>query len=645
MAQPHNPSVINDQLGSLSLQGTNGPSAPNTRPGQGVSHGYPGNPQATATHRYYPSVPSGAAAPQQTYAGMYSTSGSGDAAAPGYPQQSSDGSVAPSMGFPTSQVTSSNGTGSVAGQIPSQVGAGWTPESVQPTSAGAPGQYGHYGHLQYAPSFNTAAGTGHTAAMSAAAASAVHSASGAAPPAGPAAVSHHSAAGAAGSTVNSSSGGNFVMPQAVPSSQWVLQDKLPQPPTQQLIGPMVRFNGYDPSTGTYAVSVLVVSNSSLSNSTMQLHYAVNAPATQQAPAQVLDEFMGYRFWRFDIQLQLVDQPAVVNYLVGLVGGQAPLAAHSFQLPARSEPWRWIFYSCNGFHEDEPEHKYGGIAYMWKDVMQRHQQMRFHLQVGGGDQLYCDRVFLLPTLKPWLNIDDPHVRSKQPFTPAMLQEVEQYYFGHYAHHFSDPVFAPALANIPFTFSWDDHDIFDGWGSYPDYLQRSAVFQGMFAVARRFYLLFQQHCRYDNATFISNTMGEYSYHQVHNIGPNVLMILPDTRSERTIHQVLPPPAWDMLLHEVTRRLDARPGAIQHLLVLLPVPIVYPKIPVSESILSSMSGAMARSKPMRDAVGKLAGSTSGAVSVFNEPDLLDDLLDHWTSGDHVQERQMLVRRLQVC
>lgn len=25
------------------------------------------------------------------------------------------------------------------------------------------------------------------------------------------------------------------------------------------------------------------------------------------------------------------------------------------------------------------------------------------------------------------------------------------------------------------SWDDHDIFDGWGSYPDYLQKSAVFQ--------------------------------------------------------------------------------------------------------------------------------------------------------------------------
>lgn len=30
------------------------------------------------------------------------------------------------------------------------------------------------------------------------------------------------------------------------------------------------------------------------------------------------------------------------------------------------------------------------------------------QVGGGDQLYCDPVFELPTVKQWLSVDDPHV---------------------------------------------------------------------------------------------------------------------------------------------------------------------------------------------------------------------------------------------
>ena len=43
----------------------------------------------------------------------------------------------------------------------------------------------------------------------------------------------------------------------------------------------------------------------------------------------------------------------------------------------------------------------------------------------------------------------------------------------------------------TMTWDDHDIFDGWGSYPDGLQNCPVFQGCYQAARRFYLLFQQH----------------------------------------------------------------------------------------------------------------------------------------------------------
>lgn len=418
---------------------------------------------------------------------------------------------------------------------------------------------------------------------------------------------------------------------------------LPPQPQQQIVGPHVRFNDYDPASGSWGVSVLVVASPGLAGSTVQLHYAVNAPASQSAPSMVLDEFMGYKFWRFDIKVALAEQPGVLNYLVGLVGGQAPIASHSICLPARQEHWRWVFYSCNGFHEDAPQVKYGGISNLWRDLMQRHTQARYHLQVGGGDQIYADRLFHAPSLQPWLKIDNHEVRAREPFTPGMLAEVEQFYFGSYMAHFAEPAFAAALAAIPFTFSWDDHDIFDGWGSYPDYLQRSAVFQGLFAVARRFYLLFQQHARYDNASTISATLGEYSYHQVRSIGPNVVLLSPDTRSERTINQVVPAPGWQLLFDEAARRLAAGRGCIQHLLVLLPVPIVYPKIPVSESLLASLQGGMRNSKALRDALAKISGD-SGAVNVFGEPDILDDLQDHWSAAEHVQERQMVVRRLQA-
>jgi hypothetical protein len=44
---------------------------------------------------------------------------------------------------------------------------------------------------------------------------------------------------------------------------------------------------------------------------------------------------------------------------------------------------------------------------------------------------------------------------------------------------------------------------------------------------------------------------------------------------------------MFDEVNKRLAAAQGSVRHLLVLLPVPIVYPRIPVSEGMLASMSG----------------------------------------------------------
>ena len=63
-----------------------------------------------------------------------------------------------------------------------------------------------------------------------------------------------------------------------------------------------------------------------------------------------------------------------------------------------------------------------------------------------------------------------------------------------------------------------------------------------------------------------------------------------------------------------------------------------------MSDSAGALARSKPMRDAMMGWQNKPDGMVSQFNEIDLLDDLRDHWTAAEHVAERQGLVRKLQV-
>jgi len=63
------------------------------------------------------------------------------------------------------------------------------------------------------------------------------------------------------------------------------------------------------------------------------------------------------------------------------------------------------------------------------------------------------------------------------------------------------------------------------------------------------------------------------------------------------------------------------------------------------AELSCVQLRWRPARVCVtGCSSVLSSGALSAFNEPGLLGDLLDHWTASDHVQERQSMVRRLQV-
>lgn len=66
---------------------------------------------------------------------------------------------------------------------------------------------------------------------------------------------------------------------------------------------------------------------------------------------------------------------------------------------------------------------------------------------------------------------------------------------------------------------------------------------------------------------------------------------------------------------------------------------------AIVCVCQGALACNATMRSTFQKFSGMLpNGAMSSFNEPDLLDDLLDHWTSAEHVAEKNMLIRRLQV-
>ena len=66
-------------------------------------------------------------------------------------------------------------------------------------------------------------------------------------------------------------------------------------------------------------------------------------------------------------------------------------------------WRWVAHSCNDFSvsvKPEEKAKLNGPGHMWNDLMQKHHETGgFHVQIGGGDQIYADRMWKeLPLLR-------------------------------------------------------------------------------------------------------------------------------------------------------------------------------------------------------------------------------------------------------
>jgi hypothetical protein len=150
----------------------------------------------------------------------------------------------------------------------------------------------------------------------------------------------------------------------------------------------------------------------------------------------------------------------------------------------------MFHSCNGFSLSVDSNKFSGPDPLWRDVLNEHQTRPFHVMIGGGDQIYNDRLMVESKLfEEWTRIKNPHHKYHAPFSPALKAELETFYLDRYSMWFSQGLFGLANSQIPMINIWDDHDIIDGYGSYPDHFMKSPVFSGLGNVAFKYYMLFQ------------------------------------------------------------------------------------------------------------------------------------------------------------
>ncbi|KAK7431070.1 hypothetical protein QQZ08_002351 [Neonectria magnoliae] len=447
-----------------------------------------------------------------------------------------------------------------------------------------------------------------------------------------------------------------------------------QPTNGVYFGPYLRYVNMDLEKGVWHGSILIVTDAP-QPPTLHLHLSMDlSPNPQQLQPRPIFTHQRWKFYKYDIELQMAEATERWTYAVTSHLG---CTRYEFVVAGRQETnWRFIATSGNDFAAGTSQNeraKLGGVGFMWKDVLQKNVECGgFHVQLGLGDQIYGDRLWKeVPLLKQWLAMSGRDNKKNVQWTARHEEDVAHAYFHYYTSHFDQPFLREAYAQIPHVLQIDDHDIFDGYGSYPDYMQSSPIFKNIGRVATDMYLLFQHHTTVEILRNVSNdhdifTVTGTGWHFVKYLGPAVVVVGPDCRSERTQAQVMAGPTYQGIFPKVA----TLPPSVQHCIWMVSVPIVYPRLEGVESFANTVAVGKKAVNTTYNILGKVTSSVAGVVggkevvaqgfsqvkkavgktglmgnvlNQFGELDIQEVLKDMWTHDTKDLERTYFIRTLQ--
>ncbi|KAJ5032798.1 uncharacterized protein L3040_009390 [Drepanopeziza brunnea f. sp. 'multigermtubi'] len=440
-------------------------------------------------------------------------------------------------------------------------------------------------------------------------------------------------------------------------------------------GPYLRYVNMNLERGVWLGTIMLVTDGP-QPPTIHIHRSVDlSPNPRQLKASPIFTHQRWVFYRYDIDLQMGDGPS--DKWTYAITSHLGCTRYEFLVAGRHETnWRFIAHSGNDFAMNtsvNERSKLGGIGFMWKDILQKNVECGgFHVQLGLGDQIYGDRLWKeIPLLKQWLAMSGKENRKTAAWTARHEEDVSHAYFHYYTSHFDQPYLREAFAQIPHILQIDDHDIFDGFGSYPDYMQSSNMFKNIGRVGIEMYLLFQHHTTLEilrnvNSDIDLFTITGSGWHFVKYLGPAVVVVGPDCRSERNQRQVLAGPTYQGLFPKVA----TLPPSVQHCIWMISVPVIYPRLDTVESIAHTMATAKKGVTGTYNLLGKVTSSVAGVVggkeavasgfsqvkkavgksglmggvlNTFGDIDIADELRDMWTHESKDLERTYLIRTLQ--
>ncbi|XP_070538322.1 uncharacterized protein [Ptychodera flava] len=325
----------------------------------------------------------------------------------------------------------------------------------------------------------------------------------------------------------------------------------------------------------------------------------------------------YKLWRYDWEVpRHPSEDYVCRYTLP---DNRSFLCH---IPSFNTYPRILFGSCSGLITQRQIRKERNSNIMWVHMRQEHAENPFHLLILGGDQVYADPVF--EKLKEERKRDNDDID-----TTGLREEARAKYFELYISRWRQPEQAFVLSRVPSFMMWDDHEIFDGWGSHPEV---TPFMKEMYNAARENFIIFQlRGLRKEPTMAMGKNIGRHSVQWIHppmdgerdpriDPGPfsyvvtfgEVCFVILDNRSERTINQIMSMQS----IQEFVSTLDALRG-FKHLFVVVGVPPIFMN-------LTSVLGIISKS-PIR-----LLRSAE------------DDIRDHWSSEKHVSERNAFCKSL---
>ena len=336
------------------------------------------------------------------------------------------------------------------------------------------------------------------------------------------------------------------------------------------------------------------------------------PASTILPPALVADFsslpeVGGSLWAWKVTVPRKSEQQSLKYTIE--GLDQPIDVDGVKIPATGELPRFAFFSCNGVSDEKYWRHLESPYACWKDLRAQHDGQGLHLLIGGGDQLYCDSLFesnfyLREDFKHWSR----HDKVNRPVPSTFAQQMRVEYIRLYLQRWGQQSgIGHGLARIPGLFTWDDHDIFDGWGSLGE-LQKSPHYIAMYQAARETFAAFQLGMTPPQAGHF------FQRADFQGAETDLTVLMLDSRSDRTMSTILSDQQWAHLDQTLVNIAASRaaPARKLHVVVVSSVPVV------------NMA---------------FGSGTEAAAGILG---LKDDLIDQWESGHHRGERARLLMTL---